>query len=91
MDRRPKGYIPYPPPGDLWVKTVISRELAVVLFDRGLLWAEGDVHRRHRKALAPAFGLSESKALMPRFLSVANNVREDHWRPPTLPLSIVDY
>ena len=28
---------------------------------------------------------------MPRFLSVANKVREGHWRPPTLLLSIVDY
>ena len=64
--------------GDLWVKPVISRELAAVVFDRGLVWAEGEVHRRQRKALTPAFGLGESKVLMPRFLLVANKVREDH-------------
>jgi hypothetical protein len=46
-------------------------------------WAEGDVHRRQRKALTPAFGLGESKALMPHFLSVANKVCEEHRRPPT--------
>jgi len=56
-----------------------------MLFDRGVAWAEGDVHKRQRKAMAPAFGLSESKALVPRFLLVANKVREDYRHPPTLP------
>lgn len=50
--------------------------MGAILLDRGLVWAEGDVHRRQRKALTPAFGLSESKALMPRFLLVANKVGE---------------
>ena len=71
--------------GDLWVKTVATREITAILFDRGVAWAEGDVHKRQRKALAPAFGHSESKALMPRFLLVANKVCEDYQRPPTLP------
>ena len=47
-----------------------------ILLDKGLAWAEGDVHKRQRKALTPAFGLGESKALMPRFLLVANKVRK---------------
>ena len=46
-----------------------------MLLDRGLVWAEGSTHKRQRKALAPAFGLSESKSLIPRFLLVANKVR----------------
>lgn len=50
--------------------------MGAVLLDRGLVWAEGDVHRRQRKALTPAFGLSESRALVPRFLLVANKVCE---------------
>jgi len=41
--------------------------------------------------MAPAFGLSESKALMPRFLLIANKVRQDHRRPLTLLLQIVNY
>ena len=42
--------------------------------------------------MAPAFGLSESKALMPRFLLIANKVRGhgDHRRPPML-LSIANF
>ena len=70
---------------DLWVKTAAHREINAVLLDRGLSWAEGDAHRRQRKALTPAFGLSESKALMPRFLLVANKVRKD--RRASSPLS----
>ena len=62
--------------GDLWVKTTTNRELNAVLLDEGVAWAQGDAHRRQRKALTPAFGLSESKALMPRFLLVANKVRD---------------
>lgn len=62
--------------GDLWVKTTTNREMNAILLDKGLAWAEGDVHRRQRKALTPAFGLSVSKALMPRFLLVANKVRK---------------
>ncbi|KAF9649252.1 cytochrome P450 [Thelephora ganbajun] len=64
---------------DLWVKTAAHREIHAVLLDRGLLWAEGDAHRRQRKALTPAFGLSESRALMPRFFLVANKL-VDKWK-----------
>ena len=62
---------------DSWVKTAVNREMQALLLDRGLVWAEGDVHRRQRKALTPAFGLNEAKALMPRFLLVANRVRDE--------------
>jgi hypothetical protein len=72
-------------------QTCRFREFAAVVFDRGLVWAEGDVHRRQRKAMTPAFGPSESKALMPCFLSVANKVCEDHRGPPTLLLSIANH
>ena len=77
---------------DIWVESPASRELIAILLDRGLVWAEGGVHRRQKKAMAPAFGLSESKALMPRFLLVANKVRGHggHRRPPML-LSIANF
>jgi cytochrome P450 len=76
---------------DLWVKSATSRELVAVLQDRGLVWAEGDVHKRQKKALTPAFGVSESKALMPCFLSVANKVCEDHRRLPTFLRSLMNF
>ena len=41
--------------------------------------------------MAPAFGLSESKALIPRFLSVANKVRRGHRCPLTLLRQVVNY
>ena len=56
------------------------------------MWAEGDIHRRQRKALAPAFGLAESKALIPRFLLVANKVRElKYHRHPPVVFSIANF
>lgn len=73
---------------DIWGKTVADREINAVLLDRGLLWAEGDVHKRQKKALIPAFGLSEAKALMPRFLLVANKVCEVRRWFPMFPRSI---
>ena len=36
----------------------------------------GDVHKRHRRAMAPAFGLVEAKGLLPHFMETANKVRE---------------
>ena len=62
---------------DSWVKTAADREINALLLDRGLVWAQGDAHRRQRKALTPAFGLNEVKALVPRFLMVANRVRDE--------------
>lgn len=69
--------------GDLWVRTPTNREMNAVLLDKGVVWAQGDDHKRQRKALTPAFGLSESKALMPRFLLVANKVRNCRRLPPS--------
>ena len=36
----------------------------------------GEVHKRHRRAMAPAFGLAESKALLPYFMDVVIKARE---------------
>ena len=59
-----------------------SREGIALLMDRGLSWSDGsafpnsashilisagDSHKRQRRALAPAFGLVEAKALLPYF------------------------
>jgi len=34
---------------------------------RGLLWADGDIHKRQRKVMLPGFGAPESKAFVPIF------------------------
>ena len=36
----------------------------------------GDAHKRHRRAMAPAFGLVEAKGLLPYFMDAAIKARE---------------
>ena len=36
----------------------------------------GDVHKRHRRAMSPAFGLVEAKSLLPYFMNSATKARE---------------
>ncbi|THU97198.1 cytochrome P450 [Dendrothele bispora CBS 962.96] len=37
------------------------------LFDKGVLWAEGDVHQRHRKVLNPAFSAQQLRQFLAIF------------------------
>ncbi|KAI8971016.1 cytochrome P450 [Trametes punicea] len=50
------------------------RILSRLVGDTGLTWAEGDVHKRQRKVMLPAFGTPESKALLPVFRHYAEQV-----------------
>ncbi|KAI0800178.1 cytochrome P450 [Fomes fomentarius] len=50
------------------------RILSRLIGDTGLTWAEGDVHKRQRKVMLPAFGAPESKALLPVFRHYAEQV-----------------
>ncbi|EJF60674.1 cytochrome P450 [Dichomitus squalens] len=50
------------------------RILSRLVGDPGLTWAEGDVHKRQRKVMLPAFGSPESKALLPVFRHYAEQV-----------------
>ncbi|KAI0645068.1 cytochrome P450 [Trametes meyenii] len=50
------------------------RILSRLIGDMGLTWAEGDVHKRQRKVMLPAFGSPESKALLPVFRHYAEQV-----------------
>ncbi|KAK7472961.1 hypothetical protein VKT23_001065 [Stygiomarasmius scandens] len=45
-------------------------EISRVLMGRGLLWADGDIHKRQRKAMLPGFGAPESKS----FVSIFNRM-----------------
>ncbi|KDQ10532.1 hypothetical protein BOTBODRAFT_190494 [Botryobasidium botryosum FD-172 SS1] len=46
-------------------KSPERRALSRSLADLGPGWAEGDIHKRQRRVLAPAFGAPEVKALLP--------------------------
>ncbi|KAH9889279.1 cytochrome P450 [Cubamyces lactineus] len=51
------------------------RVLSRLIGDTGLTWADvGDVHKRQRKVMLPAFGTPESKALLPVFRHYAEQV-----------------
>ncbi|OAX39240.1 cytochrome P450 [Rhizopogon vinicolor AM-OR11-026] len=43
------------------------RILSLLLNGRGILFADGDDHKRHRKVMLPGFGAPESKAFLPIF------------------------
>ncbi|KAJ7071726.1 cytochrome P450 [Mycena belliarum] len=50
----------------VYIKSQLGRTVIANLFGRGLLWAEGESHKRQRKALTPAF----SNAAIRRLTSV---------------------
>lgn len=54
------------------------REMIVLIIDRGLAWADGETHRRQRKAMNPAFGPIEAKGLLPYFTQSATKLA-DKW------------
>ncbi|OAX38351.1 cytochrome P450 [Rhizopogon vinicolor AM-OR11-026] len=43
------------------------RAISKLLNGTGIVWADGEDHKRHRKVLLPGFGGPESKALLPLF------------------------
>jgi len=49
-------------------------EISRVLMGRGLLWADGETHRRQRKVMLPGFGTPESKSFVPIFRRMAAEV-----------------
>ncbi|KAK0461023.1 cytochrome P450 [Desarmillaria tabescens] len=42
-------------------------EISRVLMGRGLLWADGNIHKRQRKVMLPGFGAPECKSFIPIF------------------------
>ncbi|KAF9010659.1 cytochrome P450 [Cyathus striatus] len=55
-------------------KQYSRREISKLISGKGISWAEGDVHRRHRKVMNPGFGGPESKAFVPIFTAQASHV-----------------
>ncbi|KAJ7188982.1 cytochrome P450 [Mycena filopes] len=49
-------------------------ELTRLIGGRGILWADGDDHKRHRKVMLPGFSSSEARALLPLFFSKAAQI-----------------
>ncbi|KAJ7350822.1 cytochrome P450 [Mycena albidolilacea] len=49
-------------------------ELTRMISGRGILWADGKDHKRHRKVMLPGFTTPEAKALLPLFFSYAAQI-----------------
>ncbi|KAF9450103.1 cytochrome P450 [Macrolepiota fuliginosa MF-IS2] len=56
-----------------------KRAISEIIAGRGIIWADGEDHRRHRRILLPGFGAPESRAFAPIFSSYASKVVEK-WR-----------
>ncbi|KAF9457384.1 cytochrome P450 [Collybia nuda] len=61
-----------------YVQTKLARVFIENLFGRGLLWAEGESHRRQRKALSPAFSNAAIRRLTSVFYDSAYKMK-DNW------------
>ncbi|KIM40378.1 hypothetical protein M413DRAFT_446565 [Hebeloma cylindrosporum] len=52
-------------------KQAEKRQISIMLSGKGILWADGEDHKRHRRIMTPAFGSKESKAFVPLFFAYA--------------------
>ncbi|KAL0564414.1 hypothetical protein V5O48_017634 [Marasmius crinis-equi] len=62
----------------VYVGTPLSKGFIARYFGRGLLWAEGEGHRRQRKALTPAFSNAAIRRLTSVFYDSAYKLK-GHW------------
>ncbi|ESK90780.1 cytochrome p450 [Moniliophthora roreri MCA 2997] len=61
-----------------YVRTSLSKKLIETSFGRGLLWAEGESHKRQRKGLTPAFSNAAIRRLTSVFYDSAYKLKS-HW------------
>ncbi|KAK1219444.1 hypothetical protein PQX77_017816 [Marasmius sp. AFHP31] len=62
----------------VYVGTPLSKRFISRIFGKGLFWAEGDSHRRQRKALTPAFSNAAIRRLTAVFYDSAYKLKT-HW------------
>ncbi|OCH92796.1 cytochrome P450 [Obba rivulosa] len=62
-----------------WPKPGTRREWERMILGRGVAWAQGEDHKRHRKILSPAFGNVDSRGMMPIFRKMADRMCQ-HWQ-----------
>ncbi|CAG8736289.1 11016_t:CDS:2, partial [Rhizophagus irregularis] len=57
-----------------FIKPYSNNKPAIALLGKGLVFAEGDVHKRQRKMMNPAFSHSNIKGMVPDFIRVTNTL-----------------
>ncbi|KAK1220157.1 hypothetical protein PQX77_017096 [Marasmius sp. AFHP31] len=62
----------------VYVGTPLAKQFIARFFGRGLLWAEGESHRRQRKALTPAFSNAAIRRMTAVFYDSAYKLKT-HW------------
>ncbi|KAJ3711587.1 cytochrome P450 [Lentinula raphanica] len=60
--------------GYRWRKYEERKELSRITSGKGLLWADGNTHKRQRKVMVPGFGTPEAKNFLPLFFSCAATI-----------------
>ncbi|KAJ3722183.1 cytochrome P450 [Lentinula guzmanii] len=60
--------------GYRWRKYRERKELSRLTSGKGLLWADGNTHKRQRKVMLPGFGTPEAKNFLPLFFSCAATI-----------------
>ncbi|KAG8218156.1 cytochrome P450 [Butyriboletus roseoflavus] len=58
-----------------YVRTPLTRKFLENGFGRGLLWADGESHKRQRKSLTPAFSIAAIRTLTPIFYDSAHKAK----------------
>ncbi|KAK7040462.1 cytochrome P450 [Favolaschia claudopus] len=61
---------------DIYERSPVTRLSIQSLLGRGILSAEGDEHRKHRRALNPAFGVAQIRAMTEIFVEKGYQLRE---------------
>ncbi|KAF9047484.1 cytochrome P450 [Panaeolus papilionaceus] len=57
-----------------FIKPKERRDLSLLISGPGIVWADGQDHRRHRKIMTPAFGTKEAKAHVPLFFHFSSKL-----------------
>ncbi|KAF9255581.1 cytochrome P450 [Marasmius fiardii PR-910] len=60
-----------------YLETADVRRFFELFFGRGVLWATGEVHKRHRRVLSPAFSISHIRQFLPLFQGHVNHLAEN--------------
>ena len=59
---------------NIYIKPELERKTLERILGQGLLTAEGDLHKRQRKVLTPAFGTGYVREIVPIFTEKANHM-----------------
>ncbi|KAE9411099.1 cytochrome P450 [Gymnopus androsaceus JB14] len=70
-------------------KSIDSQQITKMMFGRGILWAEGEVHNRQRKALNPAFSATQLRQFLSLFQRSTARLA-NKWKEEQLVSSVVN-